>query len=70
MQAPAIALRKVVALFVDDGSLALAVLVWVAATWLLTRWFSIADSWGGGLLFAGLGAILAENAIRSARQAR
>lgn len=70
MRLSANAFRRAVALFVDDGSLALAVLAWVAAAWLLTQWLSLADPWRGGLLFAGIGSILAENAIRSTRRVR
>jgi hypothetical protein len=59
--------RELIGLFVDDGSLALALLGWVAgfafAAHLLTG-----ASWGGPLLLAGCIAVLAENVARSARR--
>jgi len=60
-------LREVFGLFVDDGSLAIAILVWVGALWLLPA-FGVLDRWKGLVLFAGLGLILMESALRYARK--
>jgi hypothetical protein len=61
-------LRELIGLFVDDGSLALALLIWLG--------FSAAIAWKteydglakGGILVAGCAVILLENVIRRARR--
>ncbi len=55
-------------LFVDDGSLAAAILVLVGLVALLRNYDVIAPPLGGGLLFGGLVVILLENIRRSARR--
>ena len=60
-------LREIVGLFVDDGSFALAILVFVGAAWLLLPRLGIPAEWGGIILFVGLAAILVESATRRAR---
>jgi hypothetical protein len=60
-------LREVWGLFVDDGSLAIAILVWVGALWLLPA-SDAPERWKGLILFAGLGLILMESALRYARK--
>lgn len=62
-------LRELYGLFVDDGSLATALLLWIvaAATGLV---FLHADHWGGPVFFAGLVVILAENLLRASRKMR
>jgi hypothetical protein len=56
-------------LFVDDGSFALAILLWVGITvFILPR--VLADNWKGPALFGGLAAILVENVCRSAKRRR
>jgi hypothetical protein len=57
-----------IGLFVDDGSLAVAVLLWVAAGWLLLPRLGLPSAWPPVVLFAGLVLILAESAVRRARQ--
>jgi hypothetical protein len=60
--------REVFGLFVDDGSFALAILVWIGIVWLVlhrTR-LSVPD---GIILFLGLGLILIESTIRFSRRA-
>jgi hypothetical protein len=57
-----------IGLFVDDGSLAVAVLVWLAVCWLLLPRLGLPPVWPPALLFVGLVLILAESAIRRARQ--
>lgn len=57
-----------IGLFVDDGSLAAAVLVWLAACWLILPRLGLPPVWPPVLLFAGLVLILAESALRRARQ--
>ena len=60
--------QQVFALFVDDGSLAIAILVWVAIVAGLINVVGVSAIVAGGLLFAGLVAILIENVLRRARQ--
>lgn len=57
-----------IGLFVDDGSLAVAVLVWLAVCWLLLPRLGLPSGWPPALLFIGLVLILAESAMRRARQ--
>ena len=64
------ALRRLVGLFVDDGSLALAVVAWLFLTGLAVRLWPVAGGWLGLLLALGLLAILAENVLRTGRAKR
>lgn len=57
-----------IGLFVDDGSLAVAVLLWLGACWLLLPRFGLPSAWPPVVLFAGLVLILAESAVRRAGQ--
>lgn len=63
-------LREIFSLFVDDGSLALAILIWLA----LIRWTAPHRSFSGPvagiILFAGLALILIESTARYARHKR
>lgn len=65
-------LRSIVAellgLFVDDGSVALAVLGWVVVAWLSSR--IVPSPWPPLILFAGLAAILVGSAVRQAGRRR
>ena len=61
------ALSELVSLFVEDGSLALAILVWLVLTGLVLARFGGLSPWHGAVLFAGLAAILVENTWRRAR---
>jgi hypothetical protein len=56
--------REVFGLFVDDGSFALAILIWLAVVRWATPHFNIPSGITGVILFAGLALILAESAIR------
>ena len=58
---------ELVGLFIDDGSLVSAVLVWVLAVAIALRAGFFDPLIGAALLGIGLGVLLAENVIRSAR---
>jgi hypothetical protein len=60
--------REILGLFVDNGSLAIAIVFWLAVTGLILPRFSSANPWNAVILFVGLGLILIENAIREARR--
>jgi hypothetical protein len=60
-----IALRKLVGLFVDDGSLALAIVAWLGLIALAAALWPTARCWLSLLLALGLLAILAENVLRT-----
>ncbi|HWA42858.1 MAG TPA: hypothetical protein VHA10_06580 [Hypericibacter adhaerens] len=62
-------LRELLALFVDDGSLALAILAWIAVVAFVLPALDLAPGWRAVVLFLGCIVILFENAIRSARRA-
>lgn len=57
-----------IGLFVDDGSFAVAALVWLAICWLILPRLGLPSVWPPALLFIGLVLILAESAIRRTRQ--
>jgi hypothetical protein len=61
------AARELVGLFVDDGSLAIAVLIWVAIAVLAFPALPVDGGWLAVALFAGLALILVENLLRTAR---
>jgi hypothetical protein len=61
-------LREVFGLFVDDGSLAIAVLAWIGIVAFALPAFGLPATWRAVALFAGCALILAENVGRSARQ--
>jgi hypothetical protein len=60
-------LRELVGLFIDDGSLAVSVLVWVALCGIVAPSLGVTPLWRGVALAAGLAALLLENAYRGAR---
>ncbi len=60
--------KELLGLFVDDGSLALAILAWVAIFAALMTVVAVPPTLAGLVLFLGLIAILAENAVRRARK--
>ena len=60
--------RELFGLFVDDGSLAQAILVLLAVTALLAREESIDIGYAAVLLIAGSIIVLIENIVRSARK--
>lgn len=61
-------LREIFGLFVEDGSFAVAILVWLAILRLALPHLPIPTVWHGVVLFAGLIAILVESVLRRARQ--
>lgn len=60
--------REIYRLFVDDGSFAASLLVWIGAVWLLLPRLGVPSAWSPCLLFGGLAAILLESAVRRARR--
>ncbi|HEX3570480.1 MAG TPA: hypothetical protein VHU44_06635 [Acidobacteriaceae bacterium] len=60
--------REVWGLFVDDGSFAAAILVWLTVVSLGIRTVAWGAKWGGVALFAGLALVLIENVLRYARK--
>jgi hypothetical protein len=60
-------LAEIWGLFVDDGSFALAILVWLAVCWLALPHFGVLPEWKGPILFTGLAIVLVESALRRAR---
>ena len=61
-------LREVAGLFVDDGSFALAIVVWLAVGLAGRYWLGGRGVWAG--LALGLAAILLDNVARVARRKR
>ena len=57
-------------LFVDDGSLAVGVLLWLAAAWLLLPRLPLPPTLPPAILFFGLALTLVESALRRARQGK
>ena len=60
--------REIFSLFVDDGSFALAILLWPAVVRSATPRLTIPSGITGVILFAGLALILAESATRYSRR--
>ncbi len=60
---------ELLGLFVDDGTLVAAVLVWVLAVAIALRAGFLDPAIGAALLGIGLAVLLTENVIRSARTA-
>ncbi len=59
--------REVFGLFVDDGSFAVAVLVWIGLVWLV--WSRLHRAVPGGvILFLGLALILVDSVIRFSKR--
>lgn len=70
MKALLTAFEEIYGLFVEDGTLALGILVWVAlAIWLFPR-LPLSGESRAVLFFIGLCVLLVENVARSARQHR
>jgi hypothetical protein len=68
MNALKMAWEEFIGLFIDDGSLAVAIVVWVALVGFLFPHLPRSSQWGASLLFVGLAAILVENILRRARK--
>jgi hypothetical protein len=62
--------REVWGLFVEDGSFAVGILVWLAVVLLGVRRSGWGLHWGGVALFVGLALVLIENVLRYARNPR
>ncbi len=60
--------REVVGLFVDDGSFAVAIVVWLVVCVTLLPRVAAGARWAGLALFAGLAAILIASVLRFARR--
>ncbi len=57
-------LNELFSLFVDDGTFALAILVWLGfARWIVPRSFWL-HTWSGSVLFGGCALILVESSAR------
>jgi hypothetical protein len=63
--------QMIIGLFVEDGSLAVVILVWIAF-WAVARLstLTIPARWCGVIFFAGLALILLENVVRTTRRRR
>ncbi|MGH8141263.1 MAG: hypothetical protein ACREU2_01900 [Steroidobacteraceae bacterium] len=61
-------MAQIVGLFVDDGSFAAGIVLWVVLVWLARIRFGLSPVWGGIVLFAGLAFILGESAARRSRR--
>ncbi len=61
-------LGELFGLFVDDGSLAINLLLWTAAAALVLPRLALPEPWPAPLLLAGYLAILLENVLRTARK--
>jgi len=59
--------REVFGLFVDDGSLALSILVWIFALHVVAP-IVFTQTWAAPVLFLGCVGILIENVLRASRQ--
>jgi len=62
-------LAEIIHLFVDDGSLALALMLWCGAVGLTPGWLPLSPAASGLALFAGCAGILLANVVRTARRA-
>ena len=60
--------RQIVGLFVDDGSLAVAILLWLLGCGAALPLLPLPLALPPVILFAGLAAILIESAVRRARR--
>jgi hypothetical protein len=61
-------LHEAYGLFVDDGSFAVAILLWLGINWQIVPRLGLALEARGILLFVGLALILVESAVRRARR--
>lgn len=60
--------RELFGLFIEDGSFAIAIIVWLGIVWLLLPRLAVSSRWNGLILPAGLACILVESAWRYARK--
>jgi hypothetical protein len=61
-------LRELAGLFVDDGSLAVALVIWAVVAGLALPHLPLPREWDGPILFLGCVLILLENLRRSTRR--
>jgi hypothetical protein len=61
-------LDEVYGLFVDDGSFAVAIVVWLGLAWLILPRIDTPPAARAPILFVGLVVILLESALRRARR--
>jgi hypothetical protein len=61
------AIAEIVGLFVDDGSFALAIVVWLGAFWGLLAHVKVAPGLLAIVFFLGLAVILSQSAVRSSK---
>ena len=61
-------LSELLGLFVDDGSFAVSIIIWLALSLLLVPIVHADAAWAGIILFFGLAIVLIENVLRSARR--
>ena len=59
---------EIFGLFIDDGSLAIAIVIWLAGAGIIIPHLIISPLFKGVILFIGLTVIPVENAIRCARR--
>jgi hypothetical protein len=60
--------EEIIGLFVDDVSFAVAIVVWLGASYLLFHAALVPAPYRGPVLFAGLAIIFIENTLRRARK--
>lgn len=68
MKALTTAVEEIFGLFVEDGSLAIGILIWLGIAASVFPHLPDSGAWRAPLLFVGLLLILAENVLRSARK--
>ncbi len=68
MNVIATALKEVYGLFVEDGSYAVGILVWLLVVGFVFPHVPALGYWRAPLLFAGLLVLLVENVVRTARK--
>ena len=68
MKALVTAVEEVFGLFVEDGSLAIGILIWIAVAAFVFPHISGSDGWRSPVLFGGLALMLVENVWRSAKK--
>lgn len=61
--------RELIGLFVDDGSFAIAIVVWLGVAWFVLPRLPIAHVVQAPILLTGLLTILTESVLRTARGA-
>jgi hypothetical protein len=61
-------IRELIGLFVDDGSLAVALVAWILVLQAARGFWPSLDPWGAAILFLGCIAILIENTLRAAKR--